>query len=638
MTPPARKTAVRGSKIEDVGEDEVDFQLPSSNNFFGSHVNLIPIQSAVQAPRLFYGARFVNQAMPVKDAEAPLVQNRPDDSDRSFDDIYGEHAGAFRADQGGTINEVTPTNIKWTGDDGQEKNRALYNKFSFNRKTAYHNTAKVKAGDRVELGQLLARSNYTDDNGALALGLNARTALIPYKGHSMDDAVVISQAFANRLQSEHMDTYDQELDTNTKLGLGHFTSLFPQKYTKEQLTNLDDTGVIKPGMTVRHGDPLILATRPKTLSSTSAQIGKLSKTMREARADSSQIWDSDEDGTVTDVAHTKDGIKVYISSLKPTKVGDKIVYRSGQKGIISKILGDDHMPRTADGKPLEVLLNSLGLPSRVNSSLLYELLLGKAAKQDGKPMKLTAFNKPGEKWFDMVEQELAKRGLSKTEEVFDPQLNRKLENAVTVGFGQVLKLHHVGESKISARGQGSYDSNEQPSKGGGEMAQSKRMSGLEAMGLLSSGAYATLRESSTLRGQKNDDYWRALRGGYKPAAPGRPFVFQKFEALLSGAGLKVTNHGGGKLRLGAFTDKHLDELKPIEIQHGGMVNMNTMEPERGGLFDQGLVGSSKWGRIRLPVTLPQPSQEETIRKLLGLTERQFRSIIAGESELPDHLR
>ena len=100
----------------------------------------------------------------------------------------------------------------------------------------------------------------------------------------------------------------------------------------------------------------------------------------------------------------------------------------------------------------------------------------------------------------------------------------------------------------------------------------------------------------------------------------------------------MTNHGGGKLRLGAFTDKHLDELKPIEIQHGGMVNMNTMEPERGGLFDQGLVGSSKWGRIRLPVTLPQPSQEETIRKLLGLTERQFRSIIAGESELPDHLR
>lgn len=639
MTPAQkRRYAVRGNKIEDVDENEVDFVLESPNRFFGSHINTIPLQSAVQAPRLFYGARFVNQAMPIAGGEAPLVQAQADDDERSFDEILGEHVGAIRAKTGGVVRKVTPTAIEWDDDEGKPQRTPLYNSFSFNRKTQIHHTPRVKEGDRFTPGQLLARSNYTDDNGVMAMGLNARVALIPYKGHSMDDAVVVSEDFAKRLKSEHMDAYDAEFDGDIKPGTNHFISLFPTKFKKEQLANLDDLGVVKPGTVLRQGDPMILATKPKTISSSTAALGKLSKAMREARADASQIWDNEEEGVVTDVAHTKNGVKVFVKSLQPSKLGDKVVLRSGQKGIISKILPQDHMPRTADGQPLDVLLNSLGLPSRVNSSLLYELLLGKAAKADGKPYKVKSFNRPDEKWYDLVEAELAKRGLSKTEEVFDPQLNRKLENPVTVGYGTVLKLHHVASSKISGRGQGSYNADQQPAKGGGEAAQSKRLSGLESAGLLAAGAYGVLREGSVLRGSRNDDYWRKLRAGQTPAPPGVPFVFSKFRALLNGAGLHTSEKQKGKLRLGPFTDRHLEEMKPIDVENGEMVDLATLEPIKGGLFDQGLVGSNKYGRIRLPVPVPNPSMEETIRKLLGVTEKQFRGILAGTTELPEHLR
>jgi hypothetical protein len=216
-------------------------------------------------------------------------------------------------------------------------------------------------------------------------------------------------------------------------------------------------------------------------------------------------------------------------------------------------------------------------------------------------------------------------------------LNKELENPVTVGNGYILKLHHTSESKASSRGTGSYDANEQPSRGGGEFAQSKRLSGLETGGLLAAGAYATLREASTLRGQRNDEYWRTLRAGYKPRPPGSPFVWDKFQSLLSGAGLRTKQHGG-KLRLGPFTDRDLDERKPVDIDNGELVDLNTLEPHKGGLFDPSMVAGQKWGRVRMPMPMPNPAFEETIRKLLGLTEKEMRAILAGDMELPEHLR
>jgi hypothetical protein len=515
--------------------------------------------------------------------------------------------------------------------------------FAVNGGLLVHNTAithkpLINKGDVVKKGQMMAKSNYTSDNGSLALGANARVGLVPFKGYSMDDAIVISNSFAKRLTSDHSYTMEQDYDNDVKGGLNHYVSLFPTQFNKEQLKKFDANGVVKPGTVVRQGDPLILATRPRVFSSTTAQLGKLSKAMRQSRHDSSQLWDSDFDGTVTDVAKTKTGYKVIVKSEAPAQMGDKIVFRSGQKGVIANILSDDHMPRTKDGNPLEVLLNPLGIPSRVNNGIIYELLLGKAAAKMGQPVKVPSFNKPGERWYDFVAKTLKDNDLAETEEVFDPMSNRLLENPITVGVGHILKLHHTSASKASARGQGGYDLDQQPLKGGSEAAKAKRLSGLEVHSLLSAGAYNTLREGATLRGQKNDEYWRALRQGYKPKPPGTPFVWEKFQTLLTGAGLQARKVDGGKLRLGPFTDDDLDKRGAVDIKSGDLVDMNTMDSIPGGLFDQALVGNNKWGKISLPFKLPNPAFEPAVRHLLGLTEKELRGIMSGQMELPEHLR
>lgn len=641
ITPPIKKVfATRGNQIQEVDDGDIDVELASPNSFFSTHINLIPMHSAVQGPRLFYGARFYNQAMPLAKPETPLVQNLidGDEGEASFDEKLGGIAGAVFSDQDGTVEELTPDYVRLKTPDGLVKNFDLYNNFPFNRKSAITHKPMVKPGDVVTKGQILAHSNYTDDKGSLALGANARVGLVPFKGYSMDDAIVVSDAFAKRLTSDHSYTIDQDFDNDTKGGYNHYISLFPTKYKKEQLKNMDGTGVIKPGSVVQQGDPLILATRPRVFSSTTSQLGKLSKAMRQSRHDSSQVWDSEFPGVVKDVAKTKSGYKVIVQSDAPAQMGDKIVFRSGQKGVIANILKDEHMPRTKDGQPLEVLLNPLGIPSRVNSSIIYELLLGKVAAARGKPVKIPTFNKPGEKWYDMVSSMLKDNNLAETEQVFDPTSNRLLENPITVGVGHVLKLHHTSASKASSRGQGGYDLEQQPLRGGSEAAGAKRLSGLEVHSLLSAGAYHTLREGATLRGQKNDEYWSALRQGYKPKAPGTPFVWDKFMTLLSGAGLHARKINNGKLRLGPFTDDDLNKKDVMDIKSGDLVDLNTLEPIPGGLFDPTIVGSNKWGRIKLPFKVPNPAFEVAIRHLLGVTEKELRSIMAGQSELPQHLR
>jgi len=980
---------IKDNVIQDVLEEDVDVEFTNSNKFFGSHANLVPLQSAVAAPRIFYGSRFMNQALPLIGAEAPLVQNlnSDDEQGRSFDELQGRASGAVFSDSDGRVKDITPDYITLETPDGKEVRRNLYNNFIFNRKTSIHNTPLVELGQSVKAGQLLAKSNFTDDKGTLAMGRNARVGVVPYKGFTMDDSIAISSDFAGKLSSEHTETYSLEKDKVIKSGLNHFISLFPDKYTKAQRATITPDGVVKKGTILQEGDPMILASKPRMVSSSASQMGKLSKVMRESRTDASQLWESSKPGKVLDVVNTPKGIKVVVQSIKPAEEGDKIVYRSGQKGIISKIIPNEHMPRTTDGKPLEVLLNPLSIPSRVNNSIIYEILLGKIAQKTGKPIKMPGFTKPGEEWFDIIQRALDEAGLSDTEEVFDPMSGKTLQNPITVGNGYVLKLHHTGASKASARGQGSYcydeetevltdtgwtawpavnashklatlddsdsivfqkpseliaqdysgemygfkESNyidylvtpehdhwvkfrgpvseyrrvkakdlhgkmfyvkrqgfkytggvdpksttiledghvepikfdwgdyvefmgwwltegsvrlnentsenevyirqskhtseanfyriqklldrvgiayrvhtnkekqslgfcmsskalarhlkescggsecgnksithtllhasyasrmllynvmmlgdgclstgvyttsskalidtfqilvtglgwsavphcrevrpttdgpvsnpvyetttskkranaliqqaprysgkfytkhyegriycavmggrgllyvrrcgkpmwsgnsldQQPLKGGSEGGKAKRFSGLEVGSMLSAGAYKTLREGSTLRGQQNDEYWRQLRQGKTPRRPGEPFVWRKFQTLLQGAGMNPRDMGGGQLRLGPLTETELQKRKPFEIRNGKMVNLNSLEPEAGGLFDPALVGSGKWGKIPLDMALPNPAFEKPILRLLGLTQKDFNAIMAGEMELPERLR
>lgn len=636
---PKRRAVINRNKIEEANDEDIDLELGSPSKLLGSHTNLIPLQNSVAGPRLFYGARFMNQAMPIVNREAPWVQTAIDEDPqgRSFDDYYGQYMGSSRAEQDGRVHSVNPDHIELENDLGERWKVGIYNNFPMNRKTVVVSKAIVNPGDLVKRDQPLTVSNFTDDKGTLAMGANARVGLVPYKGYSMDDSVVVSESFAKRLSQQAMYGFDTEYKRGVQGGRSHHIGLFPQQFTKVQLDQLDDDGVAAVGTRVKKGDPIILASRPKVISSQQSQLGRLSSHMKNARVDASTLWEEDEDGIITDVKKLPKGARVNVMVDQPTKVGDKIVLRSGMKSVVSLIIPDDHMPRTMDGNALEVLLNPLGIPSRSNNSVIYELLLGKAASKSGKPYRLPGFNKPDEKWYDFVKGELDRNGLTETEEIFDPKDNHKLENPITVGVGHILKLHHTGASKLSTRGQGGYDASEQPSRGSGDLAHSKRLSGMETHALMSAGAYGVLKDMATLRGQKNDEFWRALRAGHEPRNPGVPFAFNKFQALLNGAGFHARKLPEGVERLSFWTDQDLDKVESMEVKSGDLVDPNTLEAVPGGLFDDALTGNNRWGHIKLPFRVPNPAAETTIRKLLGLTEKQFRAIMSGQEEIPPHL-
>lgn len=476
MVPVLKKGVI--TEVED-NPDKVRYEFVSPNQFFSNVINLLPMQNSVTAARAFYEHKFITQALPIKNGESPNVQSLKDaDKNESYEDYLGKKTGVVTLDDdedSADILDVTPDYIKYKNNKGETKTKNLYNNFAFNRKTMLTNYANVKKGQHIErnkdthLSPILAKTNYTDDNGTLNMGMNARVGMVPYKGWSMDDAVVISEDFAKKLTSQHMYQYNEEDDKNIKTGKNHFKTLYPDKYSKEQMENIDDNGVIKVGSKVNPGDPIIVSTKARTVTSNDANLGRLSKYLKNTRTDASQVWDHSGPGIVTDVTKTKDGYKINIEADLPTQVGDKLSTRAGNKLTISKIIPMNEMPRTMDGKPLDVLFNQLGLVSRVNANTMYEAMLGKVAEKTGKKYKLPTFNtKDNAKWYDFVENELKKNNLSDVEEVYDPLLDRKLDRPIAVGNAYFLKLHHTSESKISSRGQGIYSQDEQPLKGGEE--------------------------------------------------------------------------------------------------------------------------------------------------------------------------
>lgn len=631
-------SVIKNNAIQEADEDDVDVELESPSRLVGTHANVIPMTSNNQSARTFYGARFVNQEMPLTHREAPLVQSLdPEDPDgRSFEEQYGRRVGARYFDHDdGEVESVTDDEVVVRLPDGNTTSIALYHNFPFNRKTAITNKALVKPGDKLKKGQLVASSNYTDDSGTQSMGLNARVALVPYKGFSMDDAIVVSESFAKKMASEHAYEHDIQKDKDTKMGKTHFASLFPTKFTKEQLETLDENGIVKPGTVLHKGDPMILATRPKPVYSSATHLGKLGKIFRSIRSDASETWEHDYPGIVSDSVDGKKNAKVFVQASAPLVLGDKIVIRNGAKGIVSKILPDDQILRGVDGKPFDVLLNPLSLPSRVNTATLYELALGKVAAKEGKPIKVPTYTKPGESRLEYVKKRLAQAELSDTEEVFDPVLHEKLQRPITTGIAYITKLHHVVESKKSARGNAGYDQNQQPLRGGSDSGQSKRLGGLEITALMAKGGYATLREGSTLRGQNNANWWRLIRQGYKPADPGVPYVFEKFKYLLNGAGLNARDLGKGKLRLAPMTDKDLAAHNPIEVTNGKMMDGDSLEGVKDGLFDPRMVALNKWGKISLPTKLPNPAFEAQIAQMLGIKVKDMRKVIAGEMTLEE---
>lgn len=640
---PVLKRGVITEEPDDI--EKVRYEFVSPNQFFGNTLNLLPMQNSVTAARAFYEHKFITQALPIKDGESPNVQSLKNaDNNESYEDYLGKKTGVISLDEddnSADILEVTPDYIKYKNDKGETKTKNLYNNFAFNRKTMLTNYPLVKAGDKISRDKsknppILAKTNFTDNNGTLNMGLNARVGFVPYKGWSMDDAVVISEDFAKKMTSQHMYQYSEANDSkDIKTGKDHFKAFYPDKFNKEQMDKIDDNGVIKVGASVNPGDPLIVSTRSRVVSSNDANLGRLSKYLKTTRLDSSQVWDHNTPGIVTDVVKTNDGYKVNVETFAPMQEGDKMSTRSGNKLTVSHILPQNEMPRTKDGKPLDVLFNQLGLVSRVNANMMYEAMLGKVAEKTGKKYKLPTFNKDSEKWYDFVENELKKNNLSDVETVYDPVIDRDLDQSIAVGNAYFLKLHHTSDSKLSSRGQGIYDQNEMPVKGGEEGMKSKRHSNLESNAILSSGAYNIIKDAIHLRGQRNDDYWRKVRMGQTPSlAKKSPFIWDKYIALMQGAGINAKRaDNGDSIQATPFTDKDFALFNPVEIKNDGIIDFKNMKPISGGLFDPALTVGNRWGKITLDRPYPNPAFEDTIISLLGLKRSTFNDILAGKESL-----
>jgi DNA-directed RNA polymerase beta subunit len=622
--------AMARGRLEYVDRSEVDYELPHISKMLNASVNLVPMSTATQGNRLLMAGKMFNQALALRNPEAPLVQSATEVPDVSFESLMGRKVGAAFAKKPGTVKQVRDNKIIVANDDGTKEEYEMYNNFPLNRKSYIQNTPVVKAGDKVSPNQMLARSNFTDEKGDLALGTNLRVAFIPYKGLTYEDAYVISESAAKKMSSEHMYTPGLELEKDVEPGYNKYVSHFPSKYDKDQLGTIDEEGTVKPGTVVKKGDPLILAVG-KVPRKAAGQWTQIARRAEKSTRDRSVEWDHDFEGVVTDVVEGKDGVQVAVRAYVPMKTGDKLSGRFGDKGTIARIIPDEQMPKNAEGKPFEVIQNPATLPSRMNPAQIFEMALSKIARKTGKPVKMSSSMEGS--YVDYVEEQLKKHGLSDTEDIEDPEMPARRIKDVLTGDKFFMKLHHTAESKWGARDTGGYTAEGLPAGGGKE--GSKTIASLGMNALLSHGAVEVLRDTKINRGQKNEDFWRSFKLGYPPPSPKIPLVYKKFVNYLKGSGINLQKDGD-RLNIMAMTDKDVDALSGGEIRSHETVNAKDLQPVEGGLFDRGLTGGhggNKWSHIKLSDPLPNPVMEEPIRRLLGLTQKEYEAVLSGDKEL-----
>ena len=618
--------ALKDGKFSLVPRKEVNLWTQPTEYAFSPVTNLIPFKSASPLHRTAMGTRMTTQALPLIGGESPLVASGHPDGG-SFESKYGTHFGAVRASQPGRVMAVTPEAIKVKYQDGtigdiSLRVHELYD-HAPGRKTHFTQRPAVKPGDFFDQDHLLATSNYTDNSGRVALGLNARVAWLPARGgKSFEDAFAVSQSFADRMKSDHMAVHGVE-EAGVEFGKNKFKSLFASKYDPKVFENLDDNGVVKPGTKVQPGQPLILAVKKMDAPRTT-----LVRSPKPIHQDASEIWDHDYPGEVVDVIKTKGGYRVSVKSEVPMQFGDKISGRHGNKGIIT-IIPDHEMPVGEDGKPFEIIASPYTLASRKNDSQIAEVVLGKIAQKLGKPYEVPDFKLPDLMQF--VREEAAKHKVSPTETVFDPVTGTKIPG-VLAGTQYFMKLMHVVEGKIKQRDTGGYDAFDTPAKGGSTGA--KRMALADSFALIAHGANSFLKGSKNVRGQRNENWWEATMSGYTPAMPGETVQYQRFMSSLQASGIHPVQENG-KIRLKALTDEQVQHFAgDREIQNPkGLDWSKEGDPFPGGLFDKKIFGENfnLWGKMKLHKPMPNPAFEDPIRYTLGLTEKQMRNVIAGKA-------
>lgn len=666
--PVARSNKVKASGIGNVPEEisirNADYVMKHPSQLFSVTTNLIPFLGNNSGGRATYATHHIEQAISLKERDAPLVQSSTG-SDvtglRTFDEIVGRRASHV-SPLDGKIEHIGKDSIEIRGSDGKIREVQLYNNFPLNDpKAMLHSTPTIKVGDKVTKGQSVADSNYTR-NGVLALGVNLRAAYIPYKGYNFEDGVVISRSASDKLVSEHLHKPDLRVEKDTVTDPKKFIVQHPDAFGRDQYNKLDSDGVIRVGQKVKTGDPLAIAMRPFRLGD-SMSLKHVARALSGRHTDSSLRWTSDHEGEVVGVHKGKGKVAVHVRTREPMQIGDKLAGRYGNKGIVTRVIDDNQMPHTKDGKHVDILLNPSGVPGRLNVGQVLETVAGKIAEKTGKTYVVDNFS--GVNQLAALKKELKSHKLTDQEELIDPETGLSLGKAL-VGPQHILKLvQQINTESKSAVRSGmalpggeedpeTYDINLMPSRGGSSGGQS--IGSLDLYTLLSHGAKASIREIQTLKSEGPDpqehpakkwpsqhtEVWDAIQLGEPLPTPRSTFSFRKFTDFLRGTGVNVDKKGHN-LHLLPLTDKQILKMsegrevtKPGEVVYPSLDKFGEPKPKPGGIFDPKITGGHggfKWSHIKLAEPLPNPVFEAAIQRITGLNEKEYLDVVQGKKAL-----
>lgn len=639
--PVGRKVkATKKGQVIWVDPKEVDYVIPSPRSAFGIASNLIPFLQNNQGNRAMTAARQQEQAVPLLHREAPLVQVKTDRND-TFEDIIGSFA-TRKSPVDGEVTQVREDRILVKDGKGKQHQIQLYRDFPLAGNSLYDSEVKVKAGDRVKEGQLVADSTFTK-NGKLALGTSLRTAYMPWQGYNYEDGIVVSEEAAKKLTSLHLNKNDIPVNKDTILDKRKYMSQFPHAWKKEQVEKIGDDGFVRVGQEVREGDPLVLSLAPPTESQLRKQINEFRRGRPDKFKDKTLTWDKSSPGVVTDVVKRGDSVVVYVRTEEPAQVGDKLVGRHGNKGVITRVVPQSEMPYTLskDGKEkkyTDILMNPLGVPGRINLGQVLETVAGKIAVKNGKPYEVKNFE-PGKDYLEDIRKDLKAHDLEDKEVMMDPETGKPFKEKVLVGEQYILKLKHQSEKGIAARsGYGGpgvhYDLNRAPVGGSPHGGQSMGELGLYA--LLAHGARENIWEMYSYKTSMNDALWDAIRDNKPIPPPQIPFAYNKFLNYLNAMRVDVRKEGNS-LQLVPFTEKQIETMSSGELKEPGLVVVGkNLKPIAGGLFDERTTGGlqgTKWAHFMLAEPLPNPLFENAIKKLTGLNEKRFMDIVEGKVEI-----
>ena len=556
-----RITCRHRNEILEVDRETIDYIDVSPKMMVSVATAFIPFLQNDDANRALMGANMQRQAVPLMVTEAPIVATGMEHQSAVDSEV------CIKSEGDGVVTKVSATDITVRYDDGPVRTYQLTKFARSNQGTCVNQRPIVAAGERVEAGQVIA-DGPACSQGEISLGKNVLIGFMTWEGYNYEDAILLNERLVREdvFTSIHIEEYETE-SRDTKLGPEEITRDIPN-VGEDTLKDLDESGIIRIGAEVTSGDYLVGKVTPKGETELTAEERLLraifGEKAREVR-DSSLKVPHGESGIIVDVhVFTRENgdelspgvnkvVRVYIAQKRKISVGDKMAGRHGNKGVVSRVLPEEDMPFMPDGTPLDIVLNPLGVPSRMNIGQVLDVHLGYAAQALGWKVATPIFDGATEK---DIRETLKLAGLREDGKsvLYDGRTGEQFDNLVTVGYVYFLKLHHLVDDKIHARSTGPYSLVTQQPLGGKAQFGGQRFGEMEVWALEAYGAAYTLQEILTV---KSDDVtgrvktYEAIVKGHNVPTPGVPESFKVLVKELQSLCLdvRVLDEQGSEIEL-----------------------------------------------------------------------------------------